>query len=451
MEYGFWSVNRAGQPVAVPPFALAFSTVALGGHALAAADEEGVVSVLDTRRSLVDQTHGTTRNAAPLSRFVAHDNAIFDVIWMPGDREVATASGDGTVRVFDIDTMYRRALLRGHSGSAKAIRSLPGMPNVLLSTGRDGNVRAFDLRAPSVTDHDSREQYHAPVFTIDQPHAPSPSVSCGSNGARKRRRVAAPKPRGGHGASVTSLAFHPLCPETLYTAGAADGCVKQWDLRALGGKQREAAPSARCVAKVTPCTESRAGGIAGARRTHGVAHIDVDASGRSLLVAATDSRIYLYSAGNLRLRHARVLAGHTATSFYIRARFSPDGSHVVSGSADARAYVWDVNAPCVGGAVHPMLALDGHAGGEASAVDWCRSDPLKIATCADDATARVWTCSPERTPAPADAEGDECTARYVPPPALREHTPAAAQQATLRSRTADIRDYLRKPKHNNAH
>ncbi len=457
MEYGFWSVNRAGHPVAVPPFALAFSTTALYGHALAAADEEGVVTVLDTRRSLVDQTHAATTSTSPVSRFVAHDNAIFDIIWMPGDKEVATASGDGTVRVFDIDTMYRRALLRGHSGSAKAIRVLPTMPNVLMSTGRDGNVRAFDLRVPSVTDHDSREQYHAPVFTIDQPHAPPPpsnAISCGGGGSRKRRRVAAPKPRSSHGASVTSLAFLPGQDSLLYTAGAADGCVKLWDLRALGAVGGKDVASARCVSKITPCIEPRRNGIPTARRTHGVAHIDVDDQGQNLLVASTDSSIYLYNARNMSLGHTRVLTGHTATSFYIRARFSPDGTHVLSGSADAKAYVWDISGRAHSGTVQPVLALDGHSGGEASAVDWCRRDPLKLATCADDATARVWTVKAGRRPAPpkrgdgesdVEEDEDECTARLVRPK-VREVMPMRISPTTTptKFRNADIRNYLRK-------
>lgn len=476
MEYGFWSTNRTGQPVAVPPFALAFSTEALYGHALAAADEEGVVTVLDTRRSLLEQMHASTRASSPVSRFVAHDNAIFDIIWMSSDRQVATASGDGTVRVFDIETMYRSALLRGHSGSAKAIRSIPGTnDNVVISTGRDGQVRAFDLRIPSVTDHDSREQYHAPIFTIDQPHSPPAQdrgVNCGSGGSRKRRRISALKPRSSHGASVTSLAFLPGSDTLLFTAGAADGCVKLWDLRSLGGgignnnKKSSQAMNARCVSKVTPCLEPRQQyGLPVARRTHGIAHVDVDEQGQHLLVASTDSCIYLYNARNVELGHTRVLTGHTATSFYIRAKFSPDGTHVISGSADAKAYVWDINARdkqlqgggncCGAGGIQPILALDGHTGGEASAVDWCRRDPLKIATCADDATAKVWTVTPGRKPgAPRDNinnlgddnDNEECMARYVRPKVQtmgRKENNNLLTTAGGGKKNGDIRTYFR--------
>lgn len=466
MEYGFWSVNRNGIPVAVPPFALAFSKTALGGHALAAADEEGVVTVLDTRRSLNEQMHAATRATTPAARFLAHDNAIFDIIWMQNDSLVATASGDATVRVFDVETNFRRALLRGHSGSAKCIRALPSMPNVLMSAARDGNVRAFDLRTPSVTDRVNQEQYHAPVFTIHQPHSP-PSVFASQVGVRKRRRVQATKPKPSVAASVTSLAFYPGRDSMLYTAGAADGTVKLWDLRSLRGSSKTSPTpekhgnllSAVCVTSVTPATEPRRDNHPRGRRIYGIAHLDIDEQGRHLLVSSTDSTIYLYNANNLSLGHSKVLTGHTQTSFYIRARFSPDGEHVLSGSADAKSYIWDIKKRAVGGAVQPILELEGHHGGEASAVDWCRQDPLKLATCADDSTAKVWSVDVTRRAAPA-READEPEGESERPPdgqarICRPKMPAPMVDSPARGtgntnshtpnryRDADIRSYFR--------
>lgn len=424
MSYDFWSINRNGMPVAIPPFALSFSNTALDGHALAAADEDGVVTILDSRRSLKEQMHAPTRASSPVAKFSAHDNAIFDVIWMQNDSLVATASGDATVRVFDVQSSTRKALLKGHSGSAKCIRALPSMPNVLMSTARDGNVRAFDLRVPSVSDRVSREVYHAPIFSIHQPHIPASGHSSMPGTARKRRRVRAEQPKLSHAASVTSLAFYPGQDTMLYTAGAADGTVKLWDLRSLRDAPRTSATAAKhgnlfsvvCVSSVVPGEESRMDEPPRGRRAHGIAHIDIDQQGRYLLVSCTDSTIYLYNAKNLSLGHARALTGHTQTSFYIRACFSPDGQHVLSGSADSKAYIWDVEAPSVNGSVNPILELEGHTGGEASAVDWCRSDSLKLATCADDSSAKVWTVDPNRRAAPPaepDAAGRAPEERFT--------------------------------------
>lgn len=41
-------------------------------------------------------------------------------------------------------------------------------------------------------------------------------------------------------------------------------------------------------------------------------------------------------------------SGHVNGSFYIRACFSPDGSHILSGSSDHRAYIWAVRSLLLG-------------------------------------------------------------------------------------------------------
>lgn len=410
MEYGFWSVNSSGAPVAVPPFALSFSTTALEGHALAAADEEGVVTVLDTRRSLRDQMHAHSPATAPHARFLAHDNAIFDIIWMHNDTSLATASGDATVRIFDAATSYRKALLRGHTGSAKCVRAFPTMPDVVVTAARDGNVRAFDLRVPSVYNPSvCREVYHTPVFSIDQPHMRPSAMIAGSTSinGRKRRRIRAIQPEASRVGSVTSLAFYPGNDNMLYTAGAADGTVKLWDIRntastkntARHSKSSAACMSSKCVASAVPGTERRQDDPFRAGRPHGIASLDIDASGSHLLVSSTDSTIYLYNATDLKLGHAKVLTGHTQTSFYIRAKFSPCGQFVVSGSADTKAYIWDLSQSTVEGALHPIFELAGHRGGEAAAVDWCKTD-FKIATCGDDSTTKVWQLDYTKRAAP---------------------------------------------------
>lgn len=385
-EYGFWTVSPTGHPSAIPPFTLSFSTTALDGHALLTADEEGVLTVLDTRRSLQAQMHVQTPEHAPPARFRGHDNAIFDAIWLPSDKNVATASGDASARVFDVQSSLRVALLRGHSGSVKAIRAHPASPSVLLTAARDGNVRAFDLRVPNCYEPTvCREVFHKPVFELLQPHArPVPAADTGT---RKRRRIRAEAPP----ASVTSLAFMPGREHLLFTGGAGDGTVKLWDVRGAE-RQNGKRLSAMCVASATPGLEGRAGGVGAAvgRRRHGIASIDVDAAGRYVAVSATDSTIYLYDAADITLGVTKRLVGHTQTSFYIRSKFSSCGKYLMSGSADSCAYIWDVGSYGMDGRVGPALRLEGHRGGEAAGVAWCAADGFKVATCGDDATARVW-------------------------------------------------------------
>ncbi len=64
-------------------------------------------------------------------RWVVHNNAVFDVTWCQGDTAVATASGDMTARVSDLETRVVTATMVGHVGSVKSVRSNPLQPGAL--------------------------------------------------------------------------------------------------------------------------------------------------------------------------------------------------------------------------------------------------------------------------------------------------------------------------------
>lgn len=386
-EYGFWNINDAGVPVAIPPFTARFSTTVLGGHALLAGDEDGIISILDTNRSLTDQMHASSPSQAPRARFRGHDNAIFDAIWLANDTRVASASGDATVRVFDPDTQTRTALCRGATGTVRCVREVPSSNGSLLaSCGRDGAIRVHDVRVQSVYDPTIfSEAFHKPVLTLHNAHAAPVAVH---TSATKRRRVFAAQPMS---ASVTSMVFMPGREYELFSGGSADGCVKLWDLRTGGRPRPGTKREAQVVDCVTPSAEQRGNATFENRRRHGIVSLDLDASGSKLLASSTDSTIYLYDAHQISLGHSRTLRGHTATSFYIRSSFSPCGRFVAAGSADSKAYLWDVEQDADGDdGIQPILQLDGHRGGEVSVVEWCKADMFKLVTCGDDTTAKLW-------------------------------------------------------------
>jgi denticleless len=82
--------------------------------------------------------------------------------------------------------------------------------------------------------------------------------------------------------------------------------------------------------------------------------------------------------------------GHAAHSFYVKVAFSPDGTHVASGSCDKRVYIWQADRPQDG-----PYALDGH-NGEVTGVDWSAGDFGRLASCADDGSLRIWSIAHER-------------------------------------------------------
>lgn len=66
-------------------------------------------------------------------------------------------------------------------------------------------------------------------------------------------------------------------------------------------------------------------------------------AGDMLLVSSIDSCHYLYRVSGLDREPLACLTGHRTSSFCVKSCFSPSGSHVLSGSTDKRAYIWDVS------------------------------------------------------------------------------------------------------------
>ena len=68
-------------------------------------------------------------------------------------------------------------------------------------------------------------------------------------------------------------------------------------------------------------------------------------AGSRLLASCSNGRHYLLNALRPAAQPLAAFSGHVNGSFYIRACFSPDGAHVLSGSSDHKAYIWEVALP----------------------------------------------------------------------------------------------------------
>ncbi|KAG5527215.1 hypothetical protein RHGRI_028199 [Rhododendron griersonianum] len=277
------------------------------------------------------------------------------------DTRIITASGDQSVKVWDAQEKKCIATLMGHTGSVKSTCSHPTNPGkltipffyLIVSGARDGLFMLWDLRC-------SNSKYGRP--------SPIPLVEVrdahkSPHGRRVRSGKAAPT-------SVTSVLY--LKDEiSIASAGAVDSVVKFWDVRNLKVPVIQACPNSEVA-------------IEKKRRLHGISSLSQDLNGVFIAASCMDNRIYLYNVLQLEKGPVKSFSGCFIESFFIKSALSPDASHILGGSSDGNAYIWQVNKPQA-----DPITMKGH-NGEVTAVDWCQSEVGKIATSSDDFTVCFW-------------------------------------------------------------
>ncbi|KAJ4762780.1 transducin family protein / WD-40 repeat family protein [Rhynchospora pubera] len=339
------------------PLSLSFCKSTENSHLLAVSDEDGFVSIYDTRRHLPSFTSCREKtDQARITEWVAHNNAIFDLCWIKDGTQILTASGDQTVNVWNIETKKHLGTLVGHNGSVKSLCHHPSNPDILVSGSRDGSFAIWDFRCDSnlKSSISLNTNQHTPTAFVGHAHNPP---------KRSQRGKIAP-------VSITSVLFL-MDDISIASAGAADSVVKLWDTRKLKSPFFEVKPQGE------PQSDKET-------RKHGISSLSQDKSGAYIVASCMDNRLYLYNTLQINKGPAKVFSGSKIESFFVKSAINPEGTHILGGSSDGNAYIWRVDKPD-----QAARTLRGHEG-EVTAVDWCGSEVGKFATCSDDFTVRVW-------------------------------------------------------------
>ncbi|PSS30362.1 Denticleless protein [Actinidia chinensis var. chinensis] len=337
-QIGAVSMEHSG--IYTPPMALSFCKTSKNSHIVAVSDEDGYISLYNTRFKFTSSsTYQENAEKSRVCEWIAHENAIFDVCWIK-------------IKLWDALEKKCIATLMGHTGTVKSVCCHPTNSDLIVSGSRDGSFALWDLRCAN----QNGKPFVTSLAKVREAHI-SP------HGKRFRRGKSA-------SVSITSVLY--LKDEvSIATAGAVHSVVKFWDVRNLKGPVIWACPDPE-LSTVKQ------------RRLHGISSLSQDLNGVFISASCMDNRIYLYNVLQLEKGPINSFSGCRIGSFFVKSAISPDAAHILGGSSDGNAYIWQVNKP----RADPTI-LKGHDG-EVTAVDWCQSEVGKIATSSDDFTVCFW-------------------------------------------------------------
>jgi WD40 repeat protein len=237
------------------------------------------------------------------ARMLPHDNAIMDMEFSPDDRFLATASGDQTCRIIDMNTRTGTHTLVGHVGSLKRVQWQPGSNNnILVTCSRDGSICLWDLRCANKEAGSLKVKplIRAPHFLSNSHEvAPKTQILDAHNSWDKAKLVNGKKQAQNlssrYDYAVTTCSFiSESRPHMLATASEHNAIIKLWDMRASYKSKCTYVRPIPVSATLEPASHE-------SNRPFGVTSIAMSTDSSRLYSLCRDNTIYTYSTSHLIL------------------------------------------------------------------------------------------------------------------------------------------------------
>jgi WD40 repeat protein/serine/threonine protein kinase len=281
-----------------------------------------------------------------------HTGAVYSVSFSPDGTRLASASGDGTVKVWNASTGQETLTLNGHTGFVNSVSFSPDETR-LASAGDDKTVKVWDAATGqgTLTLKGHTGEIHSVAFSPDGTRLASAS---GDGTVKVWDAVTGHETLTlkGHTVNVVSVSFSP--DGTRLASASVDQTVKVWD--AVSGQET----------------------LTLKEQTSNVSSVSFSPDGMRLASASGDGTVKMWDAATGQ--ETLTLKGHTDEVHGVS--FSPDGTRLASASGDGTLKVWDATTG------QETLTLKGYTGAVYSVS--FSPDGTRLASASGDQAVKVW-------------------------------------------------------------
>ncbi|XP_051724812.1 jouberin [Ctenopharyngodon idella] len=225
-----------------------------------------------------------------LASFNGHLSVVYDLCWSRDDKDLLTASSDGTVRVWNVKRLQSLAhKTLPHPSFVYCAQFHPQAQSLVVTGGFDGVLRVWNVDIQDVNGQLLQE--------FD-----------------------------GHKTFINTLCFDPE-GSRMFSADNS-GLIIVWGTKVVPGSRRGLTSQWSIEREIK---EAELNGIS-------INSLEVHPNGRRLLIHAKDSVLRVM---DLRILAVKKYIGATNYRERINSTFTPCGSFIFSGSEDGLAYVWN--------------------------------------------------------------------------------------------------------------